>query len=96
MPMRKYRSRPTTCEAEQWFPGIRVEGVRFHNDDSPYVVAVSGMEPRVDEFGVVSYIVKTGKVIDINPGDYVIRDTMPGFYYTLEPKKFEQRWEPAE
>jgi hypothetical protein len=80
MPMRKYRSRPTTCEAEQWFPGIRVEGVRFRKnddgEDQPYVVTAAE------------------RVVDIDPGDYIIRE--PGDltgHYAQRQVDFEKDWE---
>jgi hypothetical protein len=81
--MRKYRSRPTECEAQQWFPGIQVEGVKFRKnddgEDQPYVITAAE------------------RVVDIDPGDYVIREPggLPGFY-PCRPEVFERRWEPVE
>jgi hypothetical protein len=79
MPMRKYRSKPTTCESQQWFPGVEVEGVRFHPDGQPYVITAAE------------------RVVDIDPGDYIIREPgeLTGFY-PCKPEVFERRWEPVE
>jgi hypothetical protein len=43
--MKKYRKKPLIVEAEQWFPGKRVEGVQKDFANLNYVITVS--EQRV-------------------------------------------------
>lgn len=78
--MPKFRKKPVIVEAEQWFPGIHVEGVLQPDSSSmtqfaPHVVTPSGS-------------------VNLSPGDWVVRGEKGTFVYKNEI--FEQSYEPVD
>ena len=38
----KFRKRPIVIEAEQWFPGIRIDGMLLNNEGQPIIETLEG------------------------------------------------------
>ncbi len=80
--MVKYRKRPVVIEAEQWFPGRPVDGVREIETGDPFTKIVG----QVDTLeGVMTVI----------PGDWIITG-VKGEKYPCKPDIFALTYEPLE
>jgi hypothetical protein len=80
----KYRSKPSTLEATQWFPGREVPGVQFSKDvrfladGLPFVITAHGQRAFLD------------------PGDWVAEEPGGRGNYPIKPDIFATRWEAAD
>lgn len=81
--MPKFRKKPVVIEAEQWFPGRDVEGVKVLPPDFFINHPLGAYVPTLE-----------GPVF-INEGDWIIRDTNCK-YLPCKPDIFEQTYEPVE
>ena len=79
----KYRKKPVVIEAEQWFPGRRVEGVtEFTTGDAITEIMgrIKTLEDTEDSYHYVS------------PGDWIITG-VKGERYAVKPDIFEKTYE---
>jgi len=79
--MPKFRKRPVVSEAEQWWPGKRVEGV-CQTKDAP---GIDYLQPRVQTLEGVLYI---------SPGDWSGKGVQGG-YYPVKDDIFRATYEPG-
>lgn len=75
----KYRSKPEIVEAEQWWPGKEVPGVRVGEKADQYRFCTT-----IDGFSAWVY-----------PGDWVIAEPDGVHYRILTPEEFAARYEPT-
>jgi len=80
----KYRKRPISVEAEQWFPGKEVEGV-----------AVRGEVWEDGSHHTGAYIRTLEGFMQVSPGDYIITG-VKGEKYPCKPDIFEMSYEQVE
>jgi hypothetical protein len=85
----KYRKRPIVIEAEQWWPGDHIEGVKYKTE---YTVEDADGE-RIVRLG--PYIMTFLGVIDIAQGDWIITGEACG-KYPCKPRIFDEMYEPLE
>ncbi len=83
--MAKFRKRPVTIEAVQWFPGTEIEGVTFSLLDGPDP-AIKFRAPVVDTL--------EGKM-RVSPGDWIITG-VKGEQYPCKPDVFAATYERVE
>jgi len=76
----RFRKKPVIVEAEQWFPGKDVAGVRFSADESrdPFVVTIHNQHAF------------------LRPGDWVITEPDGDHHYPCKPEIFAATYEPVE
>lgn len=80
----KYRKKPIIIEAEQWFPGSKIEGVE------------SEMVGTCTECPVKKFYIKTLEgEMEVSSGDYVITGEK-GKKYPCKPDVFEISYEKVE
>lgn len=84
----KYRKRPIVIEAEQWFPGKEIEGVRI-TEGEPGVNYGSGIP------GAMALIHTLEGSMRVQPGDWIITG-VNGERYPCKPDIFEKTYEKAE
>lgn len=79
--MRKFRNKPMTIEAEQWFPDKEVEGVQYtlSMDNARHFVTTAH-----------------DQVVYLDPGDWIIKEPDGRGYYPCKPDIFDARYEAAE
>lgn len=81
----KFRKRPIVVEAEQWFPGVVVGGVREETYDPHEGYTV----PRQ-----VGYVVVKGKTHRIEAGDWIVVGP-DGRRKVWKPAEFAESFEPV-
>ena len=79
--MGKFRKKPVVIEAEQWFPGRKVEGV----------VERPAIDSRSETVGIVKTL--EGDMI-AKPGDWIITG-VEGEKYPCKNEIFKKTYEPA-
>ena len=84
--MTKYRKKPVVIEAEQWWPGKRIDGVV----ESP-VLEPTDYNPE----GVYGQIETLEGVMTCTPGDWIITG-VKGEKYPCKPDIFEATYEAVE
>lgn len=91
--MAKFRKRPVVVDAEQWFPGVKIEGVVTSGQQGfpPWIEIEGGRIPMPDHWGWI--ITKEGG-IGVTPGDWVITG-VKGERYPCKPDIFEMTYEPV-
>lgn len=84
--MPRFRKKPVTVEAVQWFPGVRHPGLV---GDTGRVYGDGGEYPAV---------VRTahGHLTPVAPGDWIIAEPDGRGYYPCKPDIFEATYEPSE
>ncbi len=88
--MARYRKKPIVIEAEQWFPGIKVEGV-----EHPPLPGTSQGEECLRAHGPCGLVhTLEGKMI-VMPGDWVITG-IAGERYPCKDDIFRQTYELVE
>lgn len=82
--MPKYRKKPVVIEAEQWWPGVEIDGV----DESHAALLAHGAPAN-------HAIIDTLEgVMIVSPGDYVITGVR-GEKYPCKPEIFAETYEPV-
>jgi hypothetical protein len=89
--MARFRSRPTEVEAEQWWPGRHVRGVRYRVEyeaedaegtrlirEGPYVTTIQGTD------------------VPISPGEWVVTEPDGVHHYPIAPSVFATKYDPIE
>jgi len=80
--MAKFRKKPVVIEAVQWFPGVKIDGVKEATDlDSPECLGWATI-PTLEG------------VMTVSPGDWVITG-VKGEKYPCKPDIFEATYEPV-
>jgi hypothetical protein len=82
----KYRKKPVVIEAEQWFPGIKIEGIEEFETGDP-IIEIEGRLKTLENLGDTR-----GVVI---PGDWIITG-IKGEKYAVKPDVFEATYEKVE
>jgi hypothetical protein len=75
-----FRAKPVVVEAEQWFPGKAVDGVR---------------EPAPGRMNYYHVLLSNGVYAVVNPGDWVVTDRGRGGRHLYAAKKFLEVYEPV-
>lgn len=89
--MPRFRKKPVVIEAEQWFPGVEIEGVVLKSGPG-YTVPVDGGWRGGP--GVVVPVVETLEgEMRVSPGDWIITG-VKGERYPCKPDIFEATYEP--
>lgn len=79
--MKKFEWRNPIVEAEQWFPGKDVEGVKHSSYDHLWNYVDLG----------------PNRVQGLEAGDWIIKDpTESGYFSVLKPDEFEELYKPKE
>lgn len=89
----KYRKKPVIIEAEQWFPGVEIEGVEIVQREG--VIGGKGhgeMRFLQDPIAVIQTLEGEMKV---SPGDWIITG-MKGERYPCKPDIFAATYEPVD
>jgi hypothetical protein len=84
----KFKKKPVIIEAEQWFPGIEIEGLRFTKGE--YGVDYG--------CGIPSVMVTIGTLegsMRVSPGDWIITG-VKGEKYPCKPDIFELTYDRVE
>jgi len=79
--MAKFRKKPVTIEAEQWFPGKHIDGVLLRDDD----LALKNTEPNQAWIQTL----EGGHIV--SPGDWIITG-VEGEKYPCKPHIFEKTY----
>lgn len=80
--MPKFRKIPVVISAEQWFPGVVIEGVTSH--------------PNLPNMGLIRTLEDTDdSAHHVSPGDWVITG-VEGEKYACKPSVFDRTYEPAD
>lgn len=80
--MAKFRKKSVIIEAEQWFPGVKIDGVIGNPSNNPMLYG--------------QYFVETLEgMMRVRPGDWVITGVQ-GEKYPCKPDIFEATYEPVE
>lgn len=90
--MPRFRKRPIEFDAEQWFPGKKVPGVRGVNPsamDAGCFVGGKCCRPHI-------HTAHNGQVVELEPGDYVVAEPDGRGFYPVKPDIFEKFNEPVE
>lgn len=99
----KYRSKPATCEAEQYLGPVSVTAAKKPARDDKFI-EVPPFPDSIPE-GVFwsqknggdyfpTVMTTHGCPVTIVPGDYVILEPDGNGHYPCKPEIFEKRWEP--
>lgn len=83
--MPKFRKRPVVVEAEQWFPGLEIEGVLDLRHAFDIKRGSKKMEPG-------AYIETLEGPMMVSPGDWIITG-VHGEKYPCKPDIFEKTYE---
>jgi hypothetical protein len=86
----RYRKRPVEVEAEQWFPGKDVPGVRHFAGSA----AKSPGDLGLSECWFVVTI--HGQHAYLTPGDWVITESDGVHHYPCKPDEFARIYEPCD
>lgn len=86
--MGKYRKKPVVIEAEQWFPGKKVDGVIEKK-----FVQSGHWSDRFNDHADVYIETLEGK-LGVSPGDWIITG-IQGERYPCKPDIFEKTYEPV-
>lgn len=89
--MARYRKRPVVVEAEQWWPGRAVVGVRFDREYS--VEDLDGGRIVCEGAHVVTI---HGQKAYLAPGDFVITEPDGVHHYPCKPTIFASAYEPVQ
>jgi hypothetical protein len=90
--MPKFRSRPATIEATQWFPGVEHPGVRAEASYATIGGRGGGSQTvRQPDNHYVTTI--HGQKAYLEPGDWVVTEPDGVHHYPVKPDVFEKRWE---
>lgn len=81
----KFRRKPIVVDAEQWFPGEKIEGVRHFKPRG------EGGSPGESWFVVTIH----GQHAYLMPGDWVITEPDGIHHYPCKPDVFAAIYEPA-
>jgi len=97
--MPKFRKKPVTIHAEQWFPGTTIQGVEPYDDPDPRVrehmlSALASQYPGADAEGFGWCPTLEGGHI-VSPGDWIITG-VKGERYPCKPDIFAATYEPVE
>lgn len=81
----KYRKKPVVIEAEQWWPGVEIDGVD--------VIVAGSFHPFLSEGEPICGNIDTLEgMMQVNPGDYVITG-VKGEKYPCKPDIFNATYE---
>jgi hypothetical protein len=92
--MMKYRKRPVVVEAEQWFPGDKVEGVEEALKAPDGTLHPMSKPFETGEYTLVAAIQTLEGWHEVSPGDYIITG-VKGEKYPCKPDIFEATYELA-
>jgi hypothetical protein len=87
----KFRKKPVIIEAEQWYPGVEIDGVRPVIRDR-YVTDDCEWKDTTITHGE---IITLEGIMEVSPGDWVITG-VKGEKYPCKPDIFELTYEPVE
>jgi hypothetical protein len=93
--MSKYRRKPETVDAVQWFPGVEIEGL--FTDPKQLVGqwwAHAGHQREL-ETGRCGIVVNEGYPVSVNHGDWIVSYD-DGQRAVYSPAEFEERFEAVE
>ncbi len=88
----KFRKKPIAIEAQQWFPGVEIEGVitdPFDLVDVPGATMAHQIELQDGRSGAIQTL---EGVMYVSPGDWIITG-VAGEKYPCKPDIFEQTYE---
>lgn len=92
----KFRNKPVVIDAEQWFPGKRIEGVFLHGDEGAPLWLEDANGHRFsfcsDQVGAIRTL--EGWMI-VSPGDWIITGVQ-GEKYPCKADIFAKTYEPAD
>jgi hypothetical protein len=93
-----YRSKPTTVDAEQWFPDKPCRGVVMYQPGNVTLYSrVPGTPSQVfpqDPYPAVQTI--QGEWVRVSPGDWIIREPDGEHFYPCKDEVFRARYELVE
>lgn len=85
--MTTYRSKPTTIEAEQWFPGLETPGVQNARGDKLCGCVLTG-GPTLPHV----HTAHGDQPVQVQPGDWIIKEPVGDGYYPCKPDIFADRY----
>jgi hypothetical protein len=91
----RFRKRPVAVEAEQWFPGKRVEGVLLHGDSGFPLWFEDEHGHRYPSGPDVAFVGTLEGTMTVREGDWIVTG-VKGEKYPCKPDIFAATYEPAE
>lgn len=90
--IQKYKRKPTFVEAEQWFIGKEVEGVKTHVECNYRMCPICGGGDIIPK--TIYYVITIhGQITYLADGDWIITEPDKVHYYPCKPDIFNNNYE---